>query len=318
MGKTDDIMKQVQEKGAAAIDGILEGGSKAAKIAKDGTDKIIEGAVSVKRAIDTKRLGPVYREDIETFTANPPEMIYICDDPNFNDNPVMKDAIARLERKNETDMLTINFNNLELFDFDFYSPVIQGCIYYVDPYDKKMYIDLDDYFSYFQSAKMSELSLIAQKLGATYMSVKLLREKSTFVNKSSSAKIAAAPQMMLQKGKNIFDADINKSSESKESMSYELLTEMHFSGHEPEQPDLKYFKNNADIKALIDMRMDGSNTIGERHLSFKYNKGTGINRKNAGDIDAILKSLNVSGNSTVTEKVKEEDRMLLEYTIVFP
>ena len=73
--KSKRALNILKEKGSSAKDVAVVGSEKMANIAVDGGSKLTKGAVEIKRNIDTKRLGPVYENEIEDIFNNHSEMI---------------------------------------------------------------------------------------------------------------------------------------------------------------------------------------------------------------------------------------------------
>ena len=92
---------------------------------------------------------------------------------------------------------------------------------------------------------------------------------------------------------------------------------MSFPGHAPIKPQLKYLQRDPSIQNLVAMRMDDKSPLMHQKLILKLSNSSGIKESDAAQIDATLKSLKFSGNTTVASEAKNESRRYLEYDIEF-
>lgn len=180
--------------------------------------------------------------------------------------------------------------------------------YYVNPTDRDAYISLDEYFSYLKMVRINELQRVAQDLGAKHFKVTYKEERTTFSETKGNTHIKA------QKVVNV-DGE-HDASEKKYSM-IDVAAEMHMDGHAPQKPELIYLLKDENVNNLIRLRMTGGETFRHHKISIKMSNSSGIKEKDAIKIDAALKGLKVSGNTTVVNEVKNELRRYLEYEIDF-
>lgn len=109
----------------------------------------------------------------------------------------------------------------------------------------------------------------------------------------------------------------NESSRSSEDYSVvKTAAESHFPGHEPQQPELEYLKNNKTIEGLITMRLK-KDPITKQTLDFEFSSLNGLNARDAAKIDAVFKGLKCSGNATLESEAQNEARKSLQYDIEF-
>ena len=92
---------------------------------------------------------------------------------------------------------------------------------------------------------------------------------------------------------------------------------MKFPGHEPISPQLKYLINDESIKTLVAMRMDERAPLLHQKFMLKLSNSSGLKESEAVKIDAVLKGMKCSGNTTVVSEVQNESRRYLEYEIDF-
>lgn len=109
------------------------------------------------------------------------------------------------------------------------------------------------------------------------------------------------------------------SSSEKQYTNFSVAAESYFDGSgEPVRPELQYYRHEQDIQNLIKMRLNGDhNAIQSKTYTLKYNSTATIKELEAAKIDAALKTLGCSGNTSVTSEVQKENRMVLEDLIEF-
>lgn len=132
---------------------------------------------------------------------------------------------------------------------------------------------------YLKQVRISELQKIAQDLGAKHFRVTYKEEK-----KYSKIEIAA---------------------------------EMECPGHEPVEPELKYMKYDPTVKSLVELRMNTQGPMKRQSLTLKLSNSSGLKESEAVKIDAVLKGLKCSGNSTLISEAQNESKRYLEYEIDF-
>ena len=92
---------------------------------------------------------------------------------------------------------------------------------------------------------------------------------------------------------------------------------MEFPGHSPVKPRLKYLQRDPSIQTLITMRMDAKTPLLHQKFMLKLSNSIGMKESDAVKIDAVLKRLKCSGNTTVVSELRNEARRYLEYDIEF-
>ena len=82
-------------------------------------------------------------------------------------------------------------------------------------------------------------------------------------------------------------------------------------------PKLYYMQREQSIQNLIAMRMDEASPLTHQKFTLKLSNSSGIKEKDAIRIDAALKAMKISGNTTVINEVRNESRRFFEYEISF-
>lgn len=279
-----------------------------------GSEKITKTLEDAKIEIDKKSLRPVFAADLPSSTSNTvstnpvPSMICIVDrDKKRSESDACRGAIGYWTTVKGMDILNIYEDSAQDHGIVFY-PNISKTIYYIDPYQASFYISLDEYFAYLKKARVSELMMIAQDLGAKSVKITLKEIKKTFVGGKADLKA----KLGAYKGEGSYEKSNSNYS------SVEIAGEVKFSGHRvPVTPKLVYFKNESDIENLIKMCMDKENKIELKTYTLQFNKTSGIKEKEAVTIDAVLSQLKCSGTASISSEAQLESRIVLEYTIAF-
>ena len=184
-------------------------------------------------------------------------------------------------------------------------------LYYVNPINPSLYIGINEYFKYLKDERLSELQKIAQDLGATYFRVEIKEQKQSKLKNKADIKLSAKKAKQTEKIANSYSKSIDESSED------DSLAELYFNGHLPEEPQLFYFKNEPQIRKLIEMRMDTKNRLTEQHIRLKCSHSSGIKEKEALSIDAALSALKLSNATVFAKEAHNEIRQTFEYIIRF-
>ena len=90
-----------------------------------------------------------------------------------------------------------------------------------------------------------------------------------------------------------------------------------FPGHPPIKPQLKYLQRDPSIQNLVAMRMDETSPLMRERFMLNLSQSSGMKENDAVKIDAVLKGMKCSGNTTVASEAKNEARRYLEYEIEF-
>lgn len=289
--------------GKTVAGGIKTGGQKAADMAVVTK----EGAAAIKEDFDRARIKPVTLNEIKEPAFKIPRMIYIVGDDKYADHYVMKDAIGHIEREKGMEYLILYSKYAESIGCDFYPMVNEFYIYYVDPCYPRKYICLNDYFEFVENAKVNEMNVVAQKIGAKYLELEVTEEHRLFFSKNAKVK-----------GKTkLGEVDVEGHCAKEETEVIKSFGRTFFDGQKPERPKLVYLKKDEEIKQLIELRLNENNQIKSREFQFKYNRTTGINIMNAAKIDAVLKKIGIKTKNSISSKAEEENRRFFKYKVEF-
>ena len=223
------------------------------------------------------------------------------------ESDVCKGSIGYTSNQNGLQIVNIFRVSIDAFGLMFY-PDCDDEFYYIDPSERDRYISLNEYFSYLKIARINELQKIAQDLGAKYFKVTYKEEQTSFSEKKKKTHANA---------KVIATVDSEHNSTEKKYSTVEIAAEMEFPGHAPIKPQLKYMQRDPSLQTLISMRMDEKAPLLHQKFMLKMSNSSGLKENDAVKIDAILKGMKCSGNTTVSSEAKNEAIRYLEYEIKF-
>jgi hypothetical protein len=275
---------------------------------KKGTEVVKETATEKAKQIELKTLAPVFSDNLVDADFIMPKFIRVADrDKRRAESEVCQGSIGYCSEQKGLHIVNVFRDSTEAFGLSFY-PDSDSEFYYVDPTDRDRYIALDEYFSYLKVARVNELQMIAQSLGAKYFRVTYKEEQVAF----SENKIKGHVQAGI-----VGTGDVDHSSMEKKYSTVDIAAEMSFPGHAPMKPALKYMQRDPSIQTLIAMRMDEKAPLMNQKYMLKMSNSSGMKEADAIKIDAVIKGFKLSGNATVASEAKNESRRYLEYVIEF-
>ena len=293
-------------------------GSVARKIASSVQGNVIQNTNQfgnwvnqAKLEAERKALRPIFPEDLSEAEFSLPKLIRVADiDKKHAESEVCTGSIGYSSEHKGMKVVNVFTDYVDRFGIKLY-PNKNSEVYYVDPTDRDHFIALDEYFDYLKTARVAELQKIAQDLGAKYFRVTYLEEKKSF----SSHNVKAQGKGVFKKvGK--LNVDVEHGDSEKTYSKSEVAAEIHCDGHDPVEPQLKFFQNDQTIRNLIDLRM-ADNALTKQKIMIKCSNTSGIKTKDAAKIDAALESMKYSGNTTVVSEAQSEERRMFEYEIEF-
>lgn len=277
------------------------------------SEKVQKSRAQKKRVADLKKLQPLFLEDIGTDEFPFQKFLRIANkDKAHKDNALCANSIGHITGNGRNKVITIYRNKLSKLGLTLY-PDEHNDFYFIDPCDKNRYIELDSYFAYLKSMRLSELQKIAQDLGAKHFRITYKEKKVSFTKKKAEVS-AQAKAKKYGSAK----AEASRENETDSFSSINVEAEDSFPGSSPTKPKIKYLKHDPLIMNLIDMRLHKSSPLGKQKITIEFQNTCGMKERDAVKIDAGLKLFNASGNTKLTHEVQNEQRRLFEYEIEFP
>lgn len=310
LGKTKDtIIKAVDQNGDGSFDfkDVSAMADSIGNAAQNAANAMRDNAEARNREKERKALQPIFLEDLDSTDFTLSKLIRVADiDKKHAESEVCKGSVGFISEQKELRIVNIYKNMIDAFGISLY-PDADNEIYYIDPSDRNQYIALDDYFGYLKIARVNELQKIAQDLGAKHFRV-TYREKKASITKND----------MKAKGNvRVGAADAERNFSISDNANIEVAAEMQCLGHAPIEPKLLYLRGEPSIQSLIALRMDENSQIFHQEFSLKLSNSSGIKEKDAVKIDAALKAMKISGNTTVVSEAQSESRRFLEYEVDF-
>ena len=279
--------------------------------AKSTAAAVMVSAEEKSRELERKQLRPIFAEDLDGADFLISKLIRITDiDKKRAESTVCTGSVGFITPQKDFPVVNIFRDKIDSFGLTFY-PDMDYELYYVDPSDRDRYIALDEYFSYLKIARVNELQRIAQDLGAKHFRVTFKEQKATFSGNSVKAKAS------FKKPGDTASAEAEHEMKLSATSTIEVAAEMDCPGHAPVKPTLRYLQRDPSIENLIALRMDEASPITHHKLTLNFSQTSGIKEKDAVKIDAALKAMKISGNTTVTNEVRNESRRFFEYEIDF-
>lgn len=310
LGKTKDtIIKAVDQNGDGSFDfkDVSAMADSIGNAAQNAANAMRDNAEARNREKERKALQPVFLEDLDSTDFTLSKLIRVVDiDKKHAESEVCKGSVGFISEQKELRIVNIYKNMIGAFGISLY-PDADSEIYYIDPSDRDKYIALDDYFGYLKIARVNELQKIAQDLGAKHFRV-TYREKKASITKND----------MKAKGNvRAGAAEAERNLSISDNSNIEVAAEMQCLGHAPIEPKLLYLRGEPSIQSLIALRMDENSQIFHQEFSLKLSNSSGIKEKDAVKIDAALKAMKISGNTTVVSEAQSESRRFFEYEVDF-
>ena len=282
--------------------------SKVGESVKNGAAALKESAEERTRALELKSLQPIFAEVLDERDFVLPKFIRVANrDKKRAESQVCKGSIGYYSDLKGLRLVNIFLDNLEMFNLVFF-PDCNSEFYYVDPIDKNRYIALDDYFNYLKVERISELQRLAQSLGAKHFRVTYKEEKTSVAEKNIKANINVQGVAAGNGERNLSETKFD---------TIEIAADMECPGHAPNRPDLKYLQKDPAIRTLIDMRMDEHSPLSHQKFMLKLSNSSGLKESDAVKIDAVLKSMRFTGNTSIVSEARNEARRYFEYEIDF-
>lgn len=284
---------------------------------------------------------PVYKQRYFSSEFVMPKLIHVVDVDERKVDKNYAPVIGFLERVKGQDIFTIESYNAQEVGLRL-CPSGEPALFFENAFKNNTFINVDDYFEYFQTERINELTRIAQTLGAEKISITIKAKMNNgrtikldapirvglgrlvSDNDSDESDIEEVPNTRLKKDKskrqivNVLKGT-GVSKDDEQYVTVDEFKDRNFNGHNnPVFPELVYFKNDSTINELIRSRMDGTNKLRDETYRIVMDKSLGINLKVAANIDLVIKGLGLSANVSFVKNVKQQKRMIFEYYIKFP
>lgn len=180
--------------------------------------------------------------------------------------------------------------------------------YLRNPVEQDRYICLKEYFNFLKTARIMELTMIAQELGAKQFEVTYIDQEKTATARSFKASAKTG---------GIGSANVGKESMQSTSSDLEIAAKQSFPGHDPIEPKLKYLAKEPYVRNLINLRMNATSPLQEQVFKLRMSDSIGITEKEAAGIDAMVSGVKTASSFSMSQQLRSETMRFLEYHIEF-
>ena len=306
LNNVKDKSEDLGEKAKDLYDGAKDTAVKVAENAGERFNTLKADMEQSKYERDLKKYKPIFEEPTKL-----PALMNVVNWDKRMGVEACKDSMGFFDRVNGVNLVGVYKARADEYGVAFY-PRLDETVYYVNPCNPKMYIELSEYFSYLNTARVAELKKIAWSLGATYFKVSIKEEKNTFVTQKQDEGVKVKATKKLGSGEEVHHEVVKK-----EYSYVGVADESEFPpGKTPEEPELVYWAKDENIKALVKMRMSEHPPVFEK-FELSYNTSTGIKENTAAKLDGALKQMKIQGTYKILEEAKKETKQVLEYVIKF-
>lgn len=303
---TADISKKV-------AGGLKSGTVAAIEKTKEGTSVMVEKARSDAYARRLKKYNPLFPEQYNSTEFKLPNIIVIVDDAVRKDIDVCEGAIGWLGKENDVEILYLYDEIVPTSGIQFVPAATCDAVYYMDSFERNIFIKAENYFKKIQEEKTAELEHIAHSLGAKSCSIELVELQKTAQEKKKKVEL----KEKFKLSKNEESAEQSAAVSNATTLSSKSQTK--FQGNNiPQKPTLKWFTHDNQIKNLIAARCSGDNSITERNMEFQGSSFTTMSLKAACAIDCAIATMNgVSGNSFMEEQATKLQESKMFFRVEF-
>lgn len=251
-----------------------------------------------------KKYNPLFIDEFESDNFFTPNLIRIVDDAVRKGIDVCEGSIGWLSNEKGVEIFHLYDEAILLSNINFVPAPLVDAVYLVDPLNKNIFINSEDFYSYIQQSKIAELQHIAFSLGAKYYKVELVditddqssnRTKSNV--KSRGAKL-----------------DVDMQAENRSSSSQNSLAEGKFvNSSKPKFPNLKWFSNDSNILRLIEMRCSENyeNGILNYKIELSQSSVESISLKMAQNINSVVSGFGIKSNFDKNSMVQKNTKLIL-------
>ena len=292
---------------------------KSEEIGEAANDAVKAASDTFKQSIEASRnskYNPVFIEDIEAEDFIYPDLIQIVDGDKIRQK-YYPNSIGWLDK--EEDMSILHLYNSMVASAPInasFAPKFQSALFYCDHIKPDYYVNLGEYFVAAQKARQIELQQIAYDLGAKNYSVQIIEEESDL--EAIDRKVKAKAQKGTGKSKESGGGEFSEGSSTNEKKRTKIETGVRFeSGSDPKEPKLAWFKDDPQIRHLIDMRLAKERQMTEYELIFEYSSLSAMSRDTAAKLDGVAGALKANIGYSIKEKLLRENKKKLVFYIEF-
>ena len=307
------------KKGMEAVAGSVQKAADLGKVVAVGVQGgIKEYAAQTEQEVYERKLkkyNPLFPERYNSPEFNLPNMVMIVDDAVRKGIDVCEGSIGWLRKENDVEILCLYDEAVTFSGLQFVPAATCDSVYYVDSFDRKRFVRLDYLLKKADEEKIAELEHIAFCLGAKSFSVEIyeMQEQQSMVK----SVIAGAKKTMMRGSEN----DAAQFEAEKIATEFKMrggIGKTIFSGNQTiRMPELKWFRYDENIKRLIEMRLEGRDTVLSKMLQLEGASSATISQKTALAVDAAVKKMGASVSASMEKQASQETNSKLVFHIEF-
>lgn len=294
----------------------VEFSKKTAVTAKTGVANMVEKSKEDSYARRMKKYNPLFPEQYNSESFKLPNIIMIVDDAVRRGIDVCEGAIGWLNSDAGAEVLYLYDEYVESSGIQFIPKVTCDAVYYVDGFDRSRYIQADCIFGKAHDERLAELDHIAYCLGAQKYTIEIEAGDVESISESKNINFKES----LGSGKEKTSASESIGTNSKQSNGQQRIgriTAEFQDNKNLQQPTLKWFQHDDNIKQLIEMRCSGNRTIKTKELQILGSSCATMSQKTACTLDAVINGGKYSASSSMAKEATQEHHSKLLFHIEF-
>lgn len=289
-----------------------DAGKKAAESIQRGAKAVSEKAKSDSYLRRLKKLNPIFPDVYQSNSFNLPNMIVIVDDAVRRGIDVCEGAIGWLSNDHGMEVLHLYDEFVEMSGIQFLPAPNCDAVYYVDSFDRNVFVRIDQIFTRAHNERLAELKHIAHSLGAKSCSIEICESSST--SNSEKKKISIGGKV----GVSHTSEGVEQQTSSRSNSQRSGRIHVEFEGNNtPQYPSLKWFAHDNNIKNLVEMRCSGINSIKSETLELSGASSATMSQKTASSIDNTIGKFGIKGSAAMESQATKENASKLIYVINF-
>jgi len=301
------------EKSKEALSGFLKKTSEVGKSVAGGVQKsATELSERIKEDSYQRRLkkyNPLFTDEYNSANFHLPKLIVITDAVSRQQIDVCEGALGWRDRENDTEVLCLYNDALDLENIEFFPNAVCDAAYYIDTFNPNRYIRVDCIFKKAHDERLAELKNIAYMLGAKNCTIEITEEQFERTTASKNAGLNVSKIAGINKEQSATTEKTNIIS-GKVSAVFEGNTT-------PRRPELKWFAQDDTIKKLIEMRCKKSNSLKSETLQLYGATSATMTQKAAISIDSALSRLKLIDNFSMQSHAQSEHSSKIIFSVEF-
>ena len=321
LGKFAKGAAQVAGKAAIAAAGAAKVGAEVAVGAAIGGAAIVSSAAAnAQNEVNNRRYRPLFLEEYEDEAFDRPKLIIISDEDERKGVEACAGAVGWMRRDLSPEVMHLYEEFLPKSGLSFYPRPVCDAAYCIDPFDSSRYIELGQFLEVARRDQMTELKQIAHMLGAKKCRLEYVEEVKTSVEtngkfgRNIKIPVPEIPKITASAGVDQ-SGSFSRDTFSSNSILFEQIYE---GGAEPSEPTLKWYKDDNEIRNLIETRLNA-----ERNMTKSYRVEVSsfasmcMSASQAAKIDSSLGKAGVKGSFSLSGQYETEARKKMKFEVTF-